>query len=139
MGGCWRTLSRLGKLIVRREFVTRGGRAVAVTAFAPRDPGDPRFAHRNPRPRQAPNRSILLNILRASHEWPLSFTTVPQVTPGMTNVTSVGLPNFLLGPSYRAPLVAGVAATGYTLPSSSPMRDAIFNNNTLSNSTSVSS
>jgi len=139
MGGCWRTLSRLGKLIVRRELLTSGVLAVAVSACALVDPVDPRFDTVNRSLSKARNESILLNILRASHEWPLSFTTVPQVTPGMTNVTSVGLPNFLLGPSYRAPLVAGVAATGYTLPSSSPMRDAIFNNNTLSNSTSVSS
>jgi hypothetical protein len=145
MGGCWDALSRLGKLIVRRELLTSGVLALAVSACAIVDPVDPRYDTVNRSLSKARNESILLNILRASHEWPLSFTTVPQVNPGMTNVTSVGLPNFLLGPSYKPPLVgplgvgAAVTSTQYTLPSSSPMRDAIFNNNTLSNSTSVTS
>src|SRR5215470_16127017 len=124
MGGCWRTLSRLGKLIVRRELLTSGVLAVAVSACALVDPVDPRFDTVNRSLSKARNESILLNILRASHEWPLSFTTVPQVTPGMTNVTSVGLPNFLLGPSYRPPLVGALGAVApsnppFQLPSSS--------------------
>lgn len=144
MGGCWGALSRLGKLIVRRELLTSGVLALAVSACAIVDPVDPRYDTVNRSLSKARNESILLNILRASHEWPLSFTTVPQVNPGMTNTTSVGLPNFLLGPSYKPPLVGplgavGVTSTQYTLPSSSPMRDAIFSNNTLSNATSVTS
>jgi hypothetical protein len=143
MAGCWRALSRLGKLlgklILQRELLTSGVLAAAVSGCALVDPVDPRYDTVNRSLSKARNESILLNILRASHEWPLSFTTVPQVNPGMTNVTSAGLPNFLLGPSYRAPQVLGVAASGYSLPTSSPMRDAIFSNNTLSNSASVTS
>jgi hypothetical protein len=143
MGG-WGALSRLGKLIVRRELLISAVLALAVSACAIVDPVDPRYDTVNRSLSKARNESILLNILRASHEWPLSFTTVPQVNPGMTNTTSVGLPNFLLGPSYKPPLVGplgavGVTSTQYTLPSSSPMRDAIFSNNTLSNATSVTS
>src|SRR5215471_3263808 len=128
MGGCWRALARLAKLIVRRELLTSGLLAAAVSGCALVDPVDPRYDTVNRSLSKGRNESILLNILRASHEWPLSFTTVPQVTPGMTNTTSVGLPNFLLGPSYKPPLVGplgavGVTSTQYTLPSSSPMRD----------------
>ena len=35
---------------------------------------------------QARNESILLNIVRASHDYPLSFSTISQVIPQMTNV-----------------------------------------------------
>ena len=81
------------------------------------------------------NESIFLNLIRASHDYPLSFVTVANVTPSMTNVTSFGLPSFLLGP----PAIFGTAAvgTGASLPTSSPGRDAIFGNTTASNSTSV--
>ena len=81
------------------------------------------------------NEFIFLNLIRASHDYPLSFVTVANVTPSMTNVTSFGLPSFLLGP----PAIFGTAAagTGASLPTSSPGRDAIFGNTTASNSTSV--
>jgi hypothetical protein len=139
MSACWGVLSRIGKLLPLRKLFASGLLAMAVGACAMVDPVDPRYDTVNRSLSKARNESILLNILRAAHEWPLSFTTVPQVNPGMTNETTVGLPNFLLGPSYRAPQVAGVAASGYSLPSSSPMRDVIFGNNTLSNRTQVTS
>src|SRR5215471_10332767 len=144
MGGCWRALARLAKLIVRRELLTSGLLAAAVSGCALVDPVDPRYDTVNRSLAKGRNESILLNILRASHEWPLSFTTVPQVNPGMTNATTIGLPNFLLGPSYRPPLVGALGSIApsnppYSLPSSSPMRDVIFGNNTLSNATSVTS
>ena len=81
------------------------------------------------------NESIFLNLIRASHDYPLSFVTVANVTPSMTNVTSFGLPAFLLGP----PAIFGTAAVGTaaSLPTSSPGRDAVFGSSTASNSTSV--
>ena len=81
------------------------------------------------------NESIFLNLIRASHDYPLSFVTVANVTPSMTNVTSFGLPSFLLGP----PAIFGTLAAGNaaSLPTSSPGRDAIFGSTTASNSTSV--
>ena len=53
-------------------------------------------------------------LIRASHDYPLSFVTVANVTPSMTNVASFGLPSFLLGP----PAIFGTAAvgTGASLP-----------------------
>src|SRR5882757_7271224 len=114
-----------------------------VGACAIVDPVDPRYDTVNRSLSKARNESILLNIIRAGHEWPLSFTTVPQVNPSMSNVTSVGLPNFLVGPSYKPPLVGPftgpVLQTPYSLPTNSPMRDAIFSNQTLSNAVTVSS
>jgi hypothetical protein len=144
MGAGWGALSRLGKLLLRRELFASGLLAVAVGACAMVDPVDPRYDTVNRSLSKARNESILLNILRASHDWPLSFTTVPQVNPGMTNETTVGLPNFLVGPSYRAPLVGALGTInptnpGYQLPSGSPMRDVIFGNNTLSNRTNITS
>jgi uncharacterized membrane protein YgcG len=138
MGGCWDALSRLGKLVFRRELLTSTVLALAVSACAIVDPVDPRYDTVNRSLSKARNESILLNILRASHEWPLSFTTVPQVTPGMTNVTSLGSPSFQIGPSYRPPLAGGVAQPGYSL--GAPLRDVIFGNqNNLYNQTTVSS
>jgi hypothetical protein len=59
----------------------------------------------------------------------MSFTTVPQVNPSMQNVTTMGLPSFLLGPNPKG-----------TITPASPARDVLFGNtNNFSNSTTVSS
>src|ERR1700722_6042538 len=72
------------------------------------------------------NEAIFLNLVRASHDYPLSFTTIANVTPGMTNTTSLALPSFLLGPRF-----------GTVLPTTVD-RDVVFGNTTASNSTAVS-
>ena len=71
----------------------------------------------------ARNESILLNIVRASHDYPLSFSTVSQVIPQMSNTTTIGSPQFLVGPNPRCV----PAATCVALPPS-PIRDVIFGN-----------
>jgi hypothetical protein len=102
------------------------------------DPVDPRYDTVNRSLSKARNESILLNIIRAGHEWPLSFTTVPQVNPSMQNVTTIGLPSFQVGPSYKPPAVQGTQNAGYTL--GAPLRNIIFGNtNNLTNATMVSS
>src|ERR1700681_4462251 len=89
--------------------------AGSVGACAVVDPVDPRYDTVNRSLSKARNESILLNIIRAGHEWPLSFTTVPQVNPSMQNVTTVGLPSFLMGPNPRG-----------TITAASPARDVLF-------------
>src|SRR5262245_46241889 len=101
------------------------------------DPVDPRYDTVNRSLSKARNESILLNIIRAGHDWPLSFTTIPQVNPSAQNVTTTGLPSFQLGPSYRPPAV-GTQVPSYTL--GAPLRNVIFGNqNNLSNQLTFSS
>jgi hypothetical protein len=111
--------------------------AGTLGACAVVDPVDPRFDTVNRSLAKARNESILLNIVRSSHDWPMSFTTVPQVNPSMQNVTTIGLPSFLEGPNPRcAPLPSTVCLA---VPPS-PGRDIIFGNqNNLTNATTVSS
>jgi hypothetical protein len=102
------------------------------------DPVDPRYDTVNRSLSKARNESILLNIIRAGHDWPLSFTTIPQVNPSMQNVTTVGLPTFQVGPSYKPPATLTTASAGYSL--GAPLRDVIFGNqNNLTNALTVSS
>ena len=82
---------------------------------------------------QARNESILLNIVRASHDYPLSFSTISQVIPQMTNTTTVGMPSFLEGPNPQCLNVnaGAVGAAGIArclTPPGSPGRDIIFGN-----------
>jgi uncharacterized membrane protein YgcG len=103
--------------------------AGTVGACAVVDPVDPRYDTVNRSLAKARNESILLNIIRSSHDWPMSFTTVPQVNPSMQNQTTLGLPSFLVGPNPRG-----------TITPASPARDVIFGNqNNLTNATTVSS
>jgi hypothetical protein len=103
--------------------------AGTVGACAVVDPVDPRYDTVNRSLAKARNESILLNIIRSSHDWPMSFTTVPQVNPSMQNTTTLGLPSFLVGPNPKGTITPG-----------SPARDVIFGNqNNLTNATTVSS
>jgi hypothetical protein len=104
----------------------------ALGACAVIDPVDNRYDTVARSLAKARNESIFLNIVRASHDYPLSFVTVANVTPSLTNTTSFSLPSFLLGPSAR--LAAGPALT----PGFTPGRDVIFGNTTAGNTTAVS-
>jgi hypothetical protein len=94
------------------------------------DPVDTRYDTISRSLAKARNESILLNLIRASHDYPLSFATVANVTPTMTNVSSLALPSFLFGPNIGLPTTTSVFTPG---------RDVIFGNSTASNSTSVGS
>jgi hypothetical protein len=76
------------------------------------------------------NEAIFLNLVRASHDYPLSFVTISNVTPSLTNTTSLALPSFLVGPSNPT---TQAAASLFT-----PGRDVIFGNTTAANTTAVS-
>ena len=109
--------------------------ALLTAACAAVDPVDSRYDTVERSLAKARNEAIFLNLVRASHDYPLSFTTISNVTPSLTNLTNLGLPAFLFGPA------AGFSTTSSTiqsLPSSSPGRDVIFGNSTASNSTSIS-
>jgi hypothetical protein len=106
--------------------------AGALGACAVVDPVDNRYDTISRSLAKARNESIFLNLVRASHDYPLSFVTVANVTPSLTNTTSFSLPSFLLGPSARL-------ATGPALsPGFTPGRDVIFGNTTAGNTTAVS-
>jgi hypothetical protein len=82
---------------------------------------------------QARNESILLNIVRASHDYPLSFSTVSQVIPQMSNTTTVGMPSFLEGPNpqclnVNAGAIGAAGAARCLTPPGTPGRDIIFGN-----------
>ncbi len=101
--------------------------AGTLAACAIIDPVDQRYDTIGRSLAKARNELILLNLARASHDYPLSFVTIANVSPSMTNTSSLGLPTFLLGGSPRA-----------IEPVFSPGRDILFNNTTASNSTAVS-
>jgi hypothetical protein len=69
-----------------------------LSACAVVDPVDNRYDDISRSWAKARNESIFLNLIRASYNDPLSFTTVSNVTPSMTNTTGLALPSFSIGP-----------------------------------------
>jgi hypothetical protein len=116
-----------GKLLISMTPI------VALTACAIVDPVDNRYDTIGRSLAKSRNEAIFLNLVRASHDYPLSFTTIANVTPGMTNTTSFSLPSFLLGPHVGAYTTASAA----TSPLFTPGRDVIFGNTTAGNTTAV--
>jgi hypothetical protein len=106
-----------------------------VGACAVIDPVDSRYDTISRSLAKSRNEAILLNLLRASHDDPLSFTTIANVTPGLTNTSSFALPSFMFGP--RIPLTAAAAGTS-AAPLFPPGRDVIFGNTTAGNTTAIS-
>ena len=111
--------------------------ASLVGACALVDPVDNRYDIIGRSLAKARNESIFLNLVRASHDYPLAFTAISQVTPSMTNTSSFALPSFLVGPGNVGQVTATAALS--TFPTSAPGRDTIFGNTTASNATAVSS
>ena len=107
--------------------------AGALTACAVVDPVDNRYDTVSRSLAKSRNEAIFLNLVRASHDYPLSFTTIANVTPGLTNTTTFSLPSFLLGPHIQS--ATGAAAA---IPLFTPGRDVIFGNTTAGNTTAVS-
>ena len=89
---------------------------------------------------KARNDAIFLNLVRASHDYPLAFTAIANVTPGMTNTSSFALPSFSLGPPNCLPGLSGVThSIACSFPTGVPGAPIGFGNTTASNSTAVSS
>jgi hypothetical protein len=98
-----------------------------LSACAVVDPVDSRYDTVGRSLARARDQAIFLNLVRASHDYPLSFTTVSNVTPSLTNISQFSLPTFIEGPLFKG-----------ATPIAPPYTDFLFNNNTASNSTSVS-
>ncbi len=98
-----------------------------LSACAIIDPVDRRYDTVGRSLATARDEAIFLNLVRASHDYPLSFTIVSNVTPSLTNISQFSLPTFLEGPLFKG-----------ATPIAPPYTDFLFNNNTASNSTSVS-
>src|SRR5208282_6343451 len=81
-----------------RVLLTGACFAGLLSACAVVDPVDNRYDTVGRSLAKARNESIFLNLVRASHDYPLSFTVIANVTPSLTNTTSFSLPSFLLGP-----------------------------------------
>lgn len=113
--------------------------AFVVSACALVDPVDLRYDTVSRSLTKARNESIFLNLVRASHDDPLAFTTIANVTPTLTNTTSLALPSFTEGPGAILRTLTGAAiGTVNTFPTSAPGRDFVFGNTTASNATAVS-
>src|ERR1700733_7501589 len=89
-----------------RRLVVGIGLSVALGACALTDPVDGRYDTVTRSLAKARNESIFLNLIRASHNYPLSFATIGSVSPQITNTTTLGLPQFLFGP-HVAPYATG--------------------------------
>ncbi len=125
-----------------RAFLVGSVLAGLLSACAIVDPVDQRYDNVSRSWAKARDESIFLNLIRASYNDPLSFTTVSNVTPVTTNQTTLGLPSFLEGPGTATLITnAAGAVTGSaaSFPSSSPYRDTVFGSTTASNSTTISS
>jgi hypothetical protein len=79
--------------------------AAAVGGCAVIDRADPRHDTINRAAANARNESILLNIIRASHNLPLNFVAFSRVSGSQSAQANVGLPSFGVGP---VPLVTSV-------------------------------
>jgi hypothetical protein len=101
--------------------------AGTLSACAVVDPVDSRYDTIGRSLAKARDESIFLNLVRASHDDPLSFVTISNVTPSLSNTSSFALPSFLLGPSPRN-----------VEPSFSPGRDVSLGSSTAANSTAIS-
>jgi uncharacterized membrane protein YgcG len=117
-----------------RALLTGVCLAGALGACGVIDPVDQRYDTVGRSLAKARNEAIFLNLVRASHDYPLSFTTIANVTPTLTNTTSFGLPAFLFGPLSALSTTSGVIQS---LPQSVG-RDVVFGNTTANNSTAVS-
>jgi hypothetical protein len=113
--------------------------AGALTACAMVDPVDSRYDTVSRSLSKARNEAIFLNLVRASHDYPLSFTTIANVTPTMTNTSTIGLPTFSSGPPN---CIIGTLSAPFThtcsFPTSVPGASTIFGSTTASNATAVS-
>lgn len=116
-----------------RALLAGGLLAGLLSACAIVDPVDSRYDTVSRSLAKARDESIFLNLIRASHDYPLAFTAIANVTPTMTNTSSFALPSFLEGPGK---LIQGATVVS-SFPTSSPFRDVVFGNTTASNSTAV--
>jgi hypothetical protein len=128
-----------GAVMWFRALVAGGLLAGALSACAVVDPVDSRYDTVSRSLAKARNEAIFLNLVRASHDYPLSFTTIANVTPTMTNTSSFALPTFSVGPPNCLPGLSGTTrSTTCSFGTGVPGAATLLTNNTASNSTAVS-
>jgi hypothetical protein len=123
-----------------RALIVGGLFAGLLGACAVVDPVDSRYDTVGRSLAKARDEAIFLNIIRASHDYPLAFTTIANVTPTMTNTTGFALPSFSLGPSNCLPTVASTPLRTITCTYGTGFGGAAtaLGSSTASNSTAVS-
>jgi hypothetical protein len=109
-----------------------------LSACALVDPVDRRYDTIGRSLAKARDESIFLNLIRASHDYPLAFTTIANVTPTMTNTSSFGLPTFSSGPPNCILATLPGSTRTCSFPTSVPGAATVFGSTTASDSTAVS-
>jgi len=131
-----------GAVMWLRALVAGGLLAGLLSACAVVDPVDSRYDTVSRSLAKARNEAIFLNLVRASHDYPLSFTAIANVTPTMTNTSSFALPTFSFGPANCLPGLSVATSTTRSTTCSFgtgvPGAATLLTNNTASNSTAVS-
>jgi hypothetical protein len=118
-----------------RALLVGGLFAGLLGACAMVDPVDSRYDTVTRSLAKARDEAIFLNLVRASHNYPLAFTTIANVTPTMSNTSSFALPSFSFGPPNC--LLSGTTRS-CSFPTGIPGADVGLNNSTASNATAVS-
>src|ERR1700728_3501143 len=122
-----------------RALLAGGLLAGLLSACAMVDPIDRRYDNIGRSWAQARNEAIFLNLIRASYNDPLSFTTVSNVTPTMTNTSSFALPSFSIGPPNCLPTIAAARTTTCTYGTGFGGAATALGSSTAANATAVSS
>ncbi|MGA8611928.1 MAG: hypothetical protein WB760_09490 [Xanthobacteraceae bacterium] len=122
-----------------RALVTGVLLAGLLSACAVVDPVDSRYDTVSRSLAKGRDEAIFLNLVRASHDYPLAFTTVSNVTPTMTNTSSFALPSFSIGPPNCLPGLSGIThSTACTYGTGVPGAATALGSSTAANATAVS-
>jgi hypothetical protein len=140
MGRCCACLLRFS-YIIRIALVVSIAAILADCAMV--DTIDGRYNRINQSSATARNESILLNIVRASHDAPLNFVVISRVSGTTSASMGGGLPSFLTGPypiATGAPFVTSTAAgaTGLNVVEPALTRDVGVGSTTLNSQTNAS-
>jgi hypothetical protein len=129
--------SRFG---VRVAALTASCLAGFLTHCAMVDTMDGRFDKINRSSAYARNQSILLNIVRSSHNVPLNFVAVSRISGSTQAQLGGGLPSMLVGPypiATGAPFATNAAGTAFNVVEPAATRDVGLNSATLNASTNA--
>jgi hypothetical protein len=132
-------LGAVGAVMWLRALVAGGLLVGLLSACAVVDPVDSRYDTVSRSLAKGRDEAIFLNLVRASHDYPLAFTTVSNVTPTMTNTSSFALPTLSIGPPNCLPGLSGAThSTTCSFGTGVPGASTLLTNNTAANSTAVS-
>jgi hypothetical protein len=122
-----------------RALVAGAFCAGLLSACAIVDPVDSRYDTVGRSLAKGRDESIFLNLVRASHDYPLAFTAISNVTPTMTNTSSFALPTFSIGPPNCLPIpFSSSRSISCSYGTGALGAATAVSNNTASNTTAVS-